>query len=125
MKRTQRGMTLIGFIITLAVVGVFVYMGMKTIPMYSEFYAVKQALNGLASEPGVTGYDPAKIKDLFFRRLYISYADNIKAEHVKVVRKDADYVMTVEYEVRKPLIANLDVVGKFRADKELRRGAVD
>ena len=125
MKRTQRGMTLIGFIITLAVVGVFVYMGMKTIPMYSEFYAVKQALNGLAQEPGVTAYDPAKIKDLFFRRLYISYADNIKAEHVKVVRKDAGYLMTVEYEVRKPLIANLDVVGKFKAEKELRRGGVD
>lgn len=125
MKRTQRGMTLIGFIITLAVVGLFVYMGMKTIPMYSEFYAVKQALNGLASEPGVTDKDPAKIKDLFFRRLYISYADNIKAEHVKVVRKDAGYLMTVEYEVRKPLIANLDVVGKFKAEKELRRGGVD
>ncbi|GAB3742936.1 DUF4845 domain-containing protein [Lysobacter olei] len=125
MKRTQRGMTLIGFIITLAVVGVFVYMGMKTIPMYSEFYAVKQALNGLATEPGVTDKDPAKIKDLFFRRLYISYADNIKAEHVKVVRKDAGYLMTVEYEVRKPLIANLDVVGKFKAEKELRRGGVE
>jgi hypothetical protein len=125
MKRTQRGMTLIGFIITLAVVGVFVYMGMKTIPMYSEFYAVKQALNGLATEPGVTDKDPAKIKDLFFRRLYISYADNIKAEHVKVVRKEAGYLMTVEYEVRKPLIANLDVVGKFKAEKELRRGGVD
>lgn len=125
MKRTQRGMTLIGFVITLAVVGLFVYMGMKTIPMYSEFYAVKQALNGLASEPGVTDKDPAKIKDLFFRRLYISYADNIKAEHVKVVRKDAGYLMTVEYEVRKPLIANLDVVGKFKAEKELRRGGVD
>jgi hypothetical protein len=125
MKRTQRGMTLIGFIITLAVVGVFVYMGMKTIPMYSEYYAVKQALNGLAQEPGVTGYDPAKIKDLFFRRLYISYADNVKAENVKVVRKDAGYLMTVEYEVRKELIANLDVVGKFKAEKELRRGAVE
>ncbi|MCM2338815.1 MAG: DUF4845 domain-containing protein [Lysobacter sp.] len=125
MKRTQRGMTLIGFIITLAVVGVFVYMGMKTIPMYSEFYAVKQALNGLATEPGVTDKDPAKIKDLFFRRLYISYADNVKPENVKVVRKDAGYVMTVEYEVRKPLIANLDVVGKFKADKELRRGGVE
>ena len=125
MKRTQRGMTLIGFIITLAVVGVFVYMGMKTIPMYSEYYAVKQALNGLAQEPGVTGYDPAKIKDLFFRRLYISYADNVKPENVKVVRKDAGYVMTVDYEVRKELIANLDVVGKFKAEKDLRRGAVE
>jgi hypothetical protein len=31
----------------------------------------------------------------------------------------------VEYEVRKELIANLDVVGKFKTEKELRRGAVD
>jgi hypothetical protein len=126
MKRTQRGMTLIGFLIVLAVVGVFAYMGMKLIPMYSEYYGVKQALQGLAAEPGIASKDPAKIKDLFFRRLYISYADNIKPEHVKIERKDAGYLMTVNYEVRKPLIANLDVVGKFSAEKELRRGgAVD
>lgn len=122
MKRTQRGMTLIGFILVLGVVGVFAYMGMKLIPMYSEYYGVKQALSGLASEPEIATKDPAKIKDLFFRRLYISYAENIKAEHVKLVRKDAGYVMTVNYEVRKPLIANLDVVGRFTAEKELRRG---
>jgi hypothetical protein len=29
--------------------------------------------------------------------------------------------MTVDYEVRKPLIANLDVVGVFHAEKELSR----
>ncbi len=125
MKRTQRGMTLIGFILVLAVVGVFVYMGMKLIPMYAEYYAVKQALSGLAAEPGISDKDPAKIEDLFFRRLYISYADNIKPEHVKVVRKDAGFLMTVDYEVRKPLIANLDVVGHFNAAKELRRGGIE
>ena len=126
MKRTQGGMTLVGFIIVLAVAGVFIYMGMKVIPMYSEYYAVKQALQGLAGEPGIADQSPAKIQDLFFRRLYISYADTVKPEHVKVVRKDAGYLMTVKYEVRKPLIANLDVVGKFEAEKELRRGgAID
>ena len=77
------------------------------------------------SEPGITDNDPAKIKDLLFRRLDISYADNVKPENVKIVRKDAGYLMTVDYEVRKPLIANIDVVGKFHADQELRRGAVD
>jgi len=123
MKRNQGGMTLIGFIIVLAVVGVFIYMGMKVIPMYSEYYAVKQALDGLAKEPEIAQQDPGKIKDLFFRRLYISYAETVKPEHVKIVRKDAGYVMTVNYEVRKPLIANLDVVGKFNTEKELRRGA--
>ena len=125
MKRTQRGITLIGFILVLGVVGVFIYMGMKLIPMYSEYYSVKQALAGLAKEPGITENDPAKIKDLFFRRLYISYAENIKPADVKIVRKDAGYLMTVEYEVRKPLIANIDVVGKFHTDQELRRGSVE
>ena len=71
MKRTQSGITLLGFIIVLAVVGLFAYVGMKLFPMYSEFYSVKSALKGLANEPGIANTDPAKIKDLFFRRLYI------------------------------------------------------
>ena len=100
--------------------------GMKVVPMYSEYYAVKQSLEGLAGEPGIANQSPAKIKDLFFRRLYVSYADTVKSEHVKIVRKDAGYQVTVKYEVRKPLIANLDVVGRFEAEKALRRGgAID
>ncbi|MBA3486185.1 MAG: DUF4845 domain-containing protein [Lysobacter sp.] len=122
MKRKQSGITLIGFILMLAVVGVFVYMGMKLIPMYSEYYSVKQALQGLAGEPGITTQDPAKVKDLFFRRLYISYAENVKPEHVKIERKGSNYLMTVKYEMRRPLIANLDVVGRFETQKELVRG---
>lgn len=121
MKRTQSGMTLIGFIIVLAVAGVFVYMGMKVIPMYSEYYAVKQAINGLADEPGIASMDTGKIRDLFFRRLYVSYAEHVKDENVKLIRKEAGWMMTVDYEVRRPLIANLDVVGNFHAEKELRR----
>ncbi|MGY0558239.1 DUF4845 domain-containing protein [Lysobacter sp. A421] len=122
MKRTQSGMTLVGFIIVLGVVGVFIYMGMKVIPMYSEYYSVKQALEGLENEADIASQSPAKIKDMFFRRLYISYAETVKPEHVKIVRQDSGYLITVDYEVRKPLIANLDVVGKFSTEKQLRRG---
>lgn len=121
MKRTQRGMTLIGFIVVLAVAGVFIYMGMKVVPMYSEYYAVKQALAGLAEEPEITQKDPATIKDLFFRRLYVSYAESVESRNVKISRDDAGYLVTVDYEVRRPLIANLDVVGNFHAEQELRR----
>ena len=126
MKRTQRGMTLIGFIIVLALVGFFAYIAMKLVPMYSEYYAVKQALKGLQQEPGIANRDPAKIQDLFFRRLYISYSENVKPEHVKIKRVDNGWQMDVSYEVRKPLLANLDVVGKFDATQMLTRtGAVD
>lgn len=125
MKRTQGGMTLIGFIIVLGVIGFFAYIGMKLVPMYSEFYAVKQALKGLQQEPGIANRDPAKIQDLFFRRLYISYAENVKPANVKIERADGGWVMSVDYEVRKPLMGNLDVVGKFAASESLTNKGPD
>ena len=123
MKRTQSGITLIGFILVLAVVGIFVFLGMKVIPMYSEYYSVKSALKGLADEDGIANEDPAKIQDLFFRRLYISYSENVKPEHVKIKRIDNGWQMDVNYEVRKPMIYNLDVVGKFSATQDLTKRA--
>jgi hypothetical protein len=125
MKRTQSGMALIAFVIVLAVVGLFAYVAMKLVPMYSEYYAVKQALKGLAAEPGIADQDPAKIQDLFFRRLYISYAEDVKPEHVKIMRIDSGWKMDVNYEVRKPMISNLDVVGKFAASENMTRRGGD
>ncbi|MEP6632574.1 MAG: DUF4845 domain-containing protein [Luteimonas sp.] len=119
MKRTQSGLTLIGFVVVLAVVGLFAYIGMQLFPMYSEFFSVKSALKGLANEPGIANRDPAKIEDLFFRRLYISYSENVKPENVKLTRSDKGWKMDVNYEVRKPIISNLDVVGKFNATQDL------
>lgn len=121
MKRTQSGITLIGFLVVLAVAGFFAYIGMKLFPMYQEFYSVKSALKGLSNEPGIATADPAKIQDLFFRRLYINYSDNVKPENVKLSRGDRGWKMEVNYEVRKPMIYNIDVVGKFNAVQELTR----
>lgn len=123
MKRTQRGMTLIGFLLVLAVVGVFIYMGMKLIPMYTEFYSVKQAMEGLSKEPGIAESDAAKVRDLLFRRFDISYVQSVKPTDVKLTRKEAGWLMVIEYEVRRPLIYNIDVVGHFKNEKELRRSS--
>ena len=95
---------------------------MKLFPMYSEYYSVKTALKGLASEPGTASSDPARIQDLFFRRLYISYSENVKPQNVKIRRADNGWQMDVQYEVRVPLVFNLDVVGKFHATQMLVRG---
>ena len=123
MKRNQQGITLIGFVVMLALVGVLGYLGMKVFPIYQQFFSVRSAMKGVASEPGVGQMDPAKIKDLFFRRLYINYADDdLKPENVKVERKDNGYTMTVQYEVRRPLVADLDIVGKFDKTQALTGG---
>ena len=122
MKRTQGGMTLIGFVLILGLVGMFLYIGMKVVPMYTEYYAVKKSLDGLALEPGIANASPDRIRSLFFRRLYVNYSENVKPEHVKIERKEGGWRMTVRYEVRRPMISNLDVVGNFDTAKDLVHG---
>lgn len=122
MNRKQSGMTMLGFLITLAVVMFFLYVGMKIGPMYSEYYAVKKALASMAKEPGLADATKDKVRELFMRRLDMSYALNVKPEALKIESSDAGYMLTVDYELRKDLMANLDVVGKFHAEQELKRG---
>lgn len=121
MRRNERGMTLLGFVIVLAVVGFFAYLAMRLFPMYQEYYSVRSAMKGLAAEPGIGTQDPARIQDLFFRRLYINYSENVSKEHVKLRRVDNGWEMTVQYEVRRPLVGNLDVVGRFDSTQMLTR----
>ena len=126
MRKTQQGITLLGFIIVLGVVDLFAYVGMKLFPMYSEYYSVRSALKGLANEPGIANTEPRRIQDLFFRRLYVNYSENVKPEHVKIKRVGAGWQIDVKYEVRRPLMGNLDVVGRFESTQMLTRtGAVD
>ena len=121
MKRKQSGLSLVGFLVVLSVVGFSAYIGMKLFPMYQEYYSVRSAMKGLSLEPGVGDMDPAKIQDLFFRRLYISYSENVKPQNVKFERFDGGWRMRVNYEVRRPLVGNLDVVGRFDSTQDLSR----
>ena len=121
MKRKQSGITLMSFLVVLIIVGFAAFIAMRLFPMYQEYYSVKSALKGLSNEVGVSDMDPARIQDLFFRRLYINYSENVKPAHVKIERMDGGWNMKVSYEVRRPLMGNLDVVGKFDTSQALTR----
>jgi Domain of unknown function (DUF4845) len=43
----------------------------------------------------------------------------VQPDDVKLERMDSGWKMHVAYEVRKPLLANLDVVGKFDITQDL------
>lgn len=124
MKQSQRGMTMLGFLITLCVVIFFAYIAMTIVPMYIEFYSVKQALKGLANDSELANAPKDKIRQLYLRRLEMSYADHVKKmDALKFDSTDGGLKMIVDYERREPLMANLDVVAKFHAEQVLPRGA--
>jgi hypothetical protein len=118
--RKQRGLTLIGFGIVLVLVLFFAYVGMRIVPMYLEYHAVVNAMELLQKDPGAAQLSPNSIRRRILNTLWVSYAtDNIKREHIKISRRDGVQVRIV-YEVRKPLLANLDIVGRFDKTVTLR-----
>ena len=123
MKRTQGGMTMLGFLITLSVVILFLFCAMKIVPMYIEFYSVKKALASIANEQDTSNASKDKIRSMFARHLKIDYVKIIRPEMLQIETTDTGYNLTVAYERREELVANLDVVGKFRAEQALVRGA--
>lgn len=126
MASTQRGITLIGFIIVLAVVGFFAYIAMRLVPVYTEYYSVVSAMKGVAEEPGVADLPPSRVRELLNRRFDISYVDNVGPGDIHIVRNAQGYTLNVQYEVRRPLIYNLDLVARFDRTEDLnRRGRAD
>ena len=123
MKRKQGGMTMLGFLITLSVVILFLFCGMKIVPMYIEYYSVKKALASIANEQSASATSKDAIRALFARHLKIDYVKIIKPDMLKIEATDSGFNLTVDYERREELIANLDVVGKFHAEQELKRGS--
>jgi hypothetical protein len=116
--RKQGGLTLIGFIIVLAITIFVAFIGMKIVPIYMEYYSVVSAMNGVASERGSANLSPYDIRVRVLNRLYVSYsAENVKEQHIKIFRGNG-VNLRIAYEVRKPVIGNLDVVAKF--DRSVR-----
>lgn len=114
----QRGITLIGFIFVLSFALFISFIGMKIGPIYMEYYSVVSAMNGVASERGSADFSPYEIRVRVLNRLYVSYsAENVKEKHIKLTRKNGVH-LRIAYEVRKPVIGNLDVVAMF--DKTVR-----
>ncbi len=119
--RRQDGLTLIGFFIVLVMVLFFAYAGMRVIPMYLEYHALGNALTKLEKDPAAKRMAPHKIKQSIQMSLWASYADNnIKDEHIRISKKSNGVNVTVKYEVRKPFLANIDIVGRFDRTAVLR-----
>ncbi len=111
--RKQKGLSLIGFILVLSLVIFTAYIGMRIIPIYLEYYSVVSAMDGVAKERGSADWTLFDTRVSVLNRLYVSQnAENVKEKDITVVRRNG-VQLRIAYEVRKPLIGNLDVVATF------------
>ncbi|WP_243041093.1 DUF4845 domain-containing protein [Dyella sedimenti] len=121
MKSKQSGITLIGFLFILVVVGFFGFMAMKLVPSYTEFMGVDKAMNQVASS-GVEGKSLDDIRrDLMFK-LGFQYVDDatIKPKDITITRDNGAAQLNVSYDKRIPFMYNIDFLLHFEKSVALQ-----
>jgi hypothetical protein len=120
MKSKQAGITLIGFLVVLAVVAFFGYMAMKLVPAYTEFMGVSKAMTQVSTE-GADGKSLDEIRrDLMFK-MGFQYVDDatIQPQDITIDRSNGAQ-LHVAYDKQVPFIYNIDFLLHFEKSVPLQ-----
>ncbi|MDP1774052.1 MAG: DUF4845 domain-containing protein [Methylobacter sp.] len=112
-SKRQQGLTLISIVFILGLIGFFVLLTLKIIPIYSDHGKVTSALAALKEDPNLAGFSETEIRTSLSKRFNINYVYDVKNEDITVV-KHGNYVkVDIEYETVVKLVGNLSLLAEF------------
>jgi Domain of unknown function (DUF4845) len=106
----QRGMTFWGTLVVLSALLLLGTVGMKTLPAYLEFNAVKTAIKKIGRDSG-SGATKKDVVDAFNRQASIDNIDSIKGAELSY----EGGVVSANYQVVVPLFGNISILLDFEA----------
>ncbi len=115
MHHKAKGITLIGFVIILCVVGFFAYAAMRLIPVYTEYFGVVKSMDQESKEPGAQSKSLDQLRrDLGFK-FSTQYVDeqNVPLSAIGLTRENGKAVMRIAYERRVPFMYNIELLVSF------------
>lgn len=118
----QQGISFVGLMTLLVVVGFLTLLGLKLVPIYLENFKIAHALEGTIQEPGITQKTRQEIGGLLLRRLDIDSVKRINhrnwPKYVKIVKKQGKVSIDVNYRAETPLVANVGMFVDFEQHVE-------
>jgi len=115
----QRGMTLIGWVLVLALIAFFATLAIRIVPMYQEYYGVIKIMESMRNELKQNNLSKNQVELLLERKFDTGYISSVKKENMEILRgKNSAYITKIilDYEVRKHFMAQIDLVGHFHKE---------
>lgn len=119
MQQQQRGMTLISWVIVLALIAFFATMAIRLVPMYQEYMGVVKIMGSMKTELRDNQLTKQQVQRLMERRFDIGYISSVQTKDLEILRgKNTPYItkIIVDYEVRKPFMFQIDLIGHFHKE---------
>jgi len=120
MQHRQRGMTMLGILVLVVVVGAWVYAGIRMAPKYLEYMRVASTLEQVRDEydsnPGTTEFMLRKAVE---RRFDIEMVEVITSNDIEIKKDGAMFTMRAAYDDTVPLAGNVSFLLEFDKSVEV------
>lgn len=118
MNRGQRGTSFPGLLTWLVVIILMAILGIRLIPAYIEFSAVKRALVAIANDTELRNASVHEIRQAFNKRAAVDEIKSVNGNDIVIRKQDGQFALDINYTVTKPLFANLSLLIDFDATSD-------
>jgi hypothetical protein len=108
----QRGVSLVGLIVILGVLGFVGVLAAKLLPSYMEFFAVKKIFATMENA-GETKGTVRDIRRAFDLRNAIEDVKGVKGDDLEITKEGGETIVSANWSVKVPMVYNLSACVDF------------
>jgi hypothetical protein len=123
MRKQQRGVTLVGWLILFVPIAIVFYAGIRVSPLYLNYMKVVHSLDAVASEVSNEGQSADGIRNTIGKHFQIESVDYPDIKDLKVTRVNDVWQIEANYDDQSPLFANIAILITFDKIVKLKSGA--
>ncbi len=111
--RKQRGISKSGLLLIVIVITLFFTIGLKVGPLYVDHNLITGICQELIDNGEAANMTISDVRDRVSASLRINNVSGFDLSDIRMRKENGNAIITVAYERRIPLVANLDVVAVF------------
>jgi len=123
MRKHQRGITLIGWLILMIPVAIVFYAGIRVSPLYLNYMKVVHSLDSVATEISNEGQTADGLRNAVDKHFQIESVDYPDKKDLKITRVNNVWQIEANYDDQSPLFANIAILITFDKIVKLKSGA--
>ena len=116
--RSQRGVSKMGLLLIAALLGCFFTFGLKVGPIYVDHNLIVGLCQDLIDNGEANNMTVSDLRNRVSSTLRINNITDFDLSSIRMRKESDEAIITVAYEKRVPLIANLDIVAVFDSTLE-------
>ena len=123
MRDEQRGLTLISWIVVLAVAFLFGVAALRLVPVYLEYLKISSSLTDVQHAFAGQTANVSDLRKSIAKHFDTGYVHVLKANDVKIERQGSGYLLRAQYDHRTPFIANVGFIVAFDKSVQISTSA--